>query len=270
MYSSELGRFTQPDTIIPGAGNPQAWNRYSYTLNNPVKYTDPSGHMHLKDGDQGYCKTNYCKLIKAKSISKGVSETKKLPFRYTHHLSIGFIIGTHAINIPDQSSDDFLSDADTCSIPQAAPVCAIALTERFAIMGSRSKESNFWVDLDIDYSEQFGTTLNNVNLYNYSAGEVIVQSIRIKNGLDEYLLQGPLSIRRGFGGQVGINIPVTFDKESSIDISIELKQQINIGSAVHPGPMTIYPDYSFSLPSYYAVQTFINSGKIPFVTGVIP
>ena len=33
------------NTIIPGAGNPMAWDRYAYTLNNPVKYTDPRGHM---------------------------------------------------------------------------------------------------------------------------------------------------------------------------------------------------------------------------------
>ena len=44
FYSTDVGRFLQPDTIVPGAGNPQALNRYSYTLNNPVKYTDPTGH----------------------------------------------------------------------------------------------------------------------------------------------------------------------------------------------------------------------------------
>jgi RHS repeat-associated protein len=49
-----LGRFIQPDTIIPGAGNPQAYNRYSYTTNNPVKYIDPSGHMAQVD-DGGSC-----------------------------------------------------------------------------------------------------------------------------------------------------------------------------------------------------------------------
>ncbi|WP_083755906.1 hypothetical protein [Methanosarcina acetivorans] len=27
--------------------NPQALNRYSYALNNPVKYTDPSGHIAI-------------------------------------------------------------------------------------------------------------------------------------------------------------------------------------------------------------------------------
>ncbi len=30
---------------MPGAGNPQAWNRYAYTLYNPLRYIDPSGHQ---------------------------------------------------------------------------------------------------------------------------------------------------------------------------------------------------------------------------------
>ena len=43
-YDARLGRFISADTVVPGAGNPQALNRYSYVLNSPIKYTDPSGH----------------------------------------------------------------------------------------------------------------------------------------------------------------------------------------------------------------------------------
>ncbi|MBI5877553.1 MAG: RHS repeat protein [Chloroflexi bacterium] len=43
-YDTLLGRFLSADSIVPGAGNPQALNRYSYTYNNPLKYTDPTGH----------------------------------------------------------------------------------------------------------------------------------------------------------------------------------------------------------------------------------
>jgi RHS repeat-associated protein len=43
-YHPYLGRFISADSIVPEPGNPQAWNRYSYVYNNPLKYTDPSGH----------------------------------------------------------------------------------------------------------------------------------------------------------------------------------------------------------------------------------
>jgi RHS repeat-associated protein len=47
-YSSTQGRFTSPDPLMGSARvvNPQTWNRYSYTLNNPIKYIDPDGLTH--------------------------------------------------------------------------------------------------------------------------------------------------------------------------------------------------------------------------------
>ncbi len=50
FYSADLGRFLSPDSVVPGAGNPSAsggLNRYSYVLNNPMTYTDPSGHYPI-------------------------------------------------------------------------------------------------------------------------------------------------------------------------------------------------------------------------------
>jgi RHS repeat-associated protein len=43
-YDPVLGRFISADTIVPGAGNPQAFNRYSYALNSSLVFKDPSGH----------------------------------------------------------------------------------------------------------------------------------------------------------------------------------------------------------------------------------
>jgi RHS repeat-associated protein len=43
-YDPTLGRFAQADTIIPNAGDSQAWDHYAYASNNPVRYNDPSGH----------------------------------------------------------------------------------------------------------------------------------------------------------------------------------------------------------------------------------
>ncbi len=43
-YDAALGRWAQPDTIVPNPGNPQDLNRYSYVRNNPLRYIDPTGH----------------------------------------------------------------------------------------------------------------------------------------------------------------------------------------------------------------------------------
>ena len=61
FYSPTLGRFLSADTIVPGAANPQAWNRYAYTLNNPIRYTDPTGHMVDDDSDAGCQNLHQCK-----------------------------------------------------------------------------------------------------------------------------------------------------------------------------------------------------------------
>ena len=52
-YDPTLRRFTQPDTIIPNPHNPQDLNRYTYTRNNPIRYTDPSGHKACERDCQG-------------------------------------------------------------------------------------------------------------------------------------------------------------------------------------------------------------------------
>ena len=45
FYSPKLGRFLSPDTIVPSFANPQNLNRFGYVINNPVRYTDPTGHV---------------------------------------------------------------------------------------------------------------------------------------------------------------------------------------------------------------------------------
>jgi len=48
-YDPALGRFISADTVVPEPGHPQALNRYAYVLNNPFKYTDPSGHYTYEE-----------------------------------------------------------------------------------------------------------------------------------------------------------------------------------------------------------------------------
>lgn len=54
FYSPRLGRFTQPDTLVPGRGS-QSFNRYTYVMNNPIMMIDPSGHCTRKMVRLGIC-----------------------------------------------------------------------------------------------------------------------------------------------------------------------------------------------------------------------
>lgn len=52
IYDPALGRFLQADPYVQDPLNLQSLNRYSYVLNNPLAYTDPSGYWGRRQ--QGY------------------------------------------------------------------------------------------------------------------------------------------------------------------------------------------------------------------------
>ncbi len=49
MYDPAIGRVLSPDKFVQSPGYTQSYNRYSYCMNNPLKYTDPSGWYALAD-----------------------------------------------------------------------------------------------------------------------------------------------------------------------------------------------------------------------------
>jgi RHS repeat-associated protein len=46
VYDPLLARFLNADPFIQDITDAQNYNRYSYVLNNPTKYTDPSGYVY--------------------------------------------------------------------------------------------------------------------------------------------------------------------------------------------------------------------------------
>ena len=49
-YGSMMGRMMSPDPVGGDMTNPQSLNRYSYVLNNPLRFTDPTGLYVCRDG----------------------------------------------------------------------------------------------------------------------------------------------------------------------------------------------------------------------------
>jgi RHS repeat-associated protein len=53
-YDPVIGRFMSPDSIVPDYADPQSLNRYSYVMNNPLIYTDPTGQSYEEMGDSDW------------------------------------------------------------------------------------------------------------------------------------------------------------------------------------------------------------------------
>jgi len=51
LYDPYLQRFLSPDNIVQSPENAQNYNRYSYCLNNPLMYTDPTGYDYSEWND---------------------------------------------------------------------------------------------------------------------------------------------------------------------------------------------------------------------------
>ncbi|HNN13213.1 MAG TPA: RHS repeat-associated core domain-containing protein, partial [Anaerolineales bacterium] len=78
-YDPYLNHFTQPDSIVPDPYNSQDYDRYAYARNNPLRYTDPSGHF-TEDAVLEYLMTEFIEygknatLMAKKELAKWKSD----------------------------------------------------------------------------------------------------------------------------------------------------------------------------------------------------
>ena len=75
LYDPYLQRFLSPDPMVQAPGNAQSYNRYSYCMNNPLMYTDPSGYNWKSLFG---CSTGYIK-----GTNNGVNWSKNKSLIYT-------------------------------------------------------------------------------------------------------------------------------------------------------------------------------------------
>ena len=90
LYDPAAGRFLNPDPIIQAPDNTQNLNRYTYCLNNPLRYTDENGEFIL-----GFIFGFFKGLFTGKNVFKtawktAVNETKIFAGLFTLDTKRGF------------------------------------------------------------------------------------------------------------------------------------------------------------------------------------
>lgn len=76
LYDPFVGRFLSPDPYVQDSENTQNYNRYSYALNNPLKYTDPSGELYEYDRDRQCYVNEYGERIDNSTVHKDMLRYK--------------------------------------------------------------------------------------------------------------------------------------------------------------------------------------------------
>jgi RHS repeat-associated protein len=85
-YLPEVGRFISPDSLVPDPQNPQSFNRYVYAANNPVKYSDPTGHW-------------FESFLDAAFIAYDVYDIQQNGLNWTNGLSLAADVGGLALPV---------------------------------------------------------------------------------------------------------------------------------------------------------------------------
>lgn len=99
VYDPYLGRFTSADPFIQFPHHSQSYNRYSYVLNNPLSYTDPSGHFLFTLGAIAYAAINTTLTIYqvgALFAAAGFADTLVAGGSFDQALKTGLISGVSA------------------------------------------------------------------------------------------------------------------------------------------------------------------------------
>ena len=77
FYDPVIAHFTQADSIVPQPGMSVAYDRYAYGLNNPSRYTDPTGHYVCED--LSYCNPRRTKYERNRSYQEAKRKWEALP-----------------------------------------------------------------------------------------------------------------------------------------------------------------------------------------------
>ena len=271
FYSPKLGRFLSADTIVPGYANPQNLNRFSYVTNNPLRYTDPTGHMQYEDsylttGEVCGPGDTSCNWLGNGNNSNNNDDDENEPWEYDADININVHLGSSSgLHIPEYNGDyEYNSNVpympgisssslppNPCVGPAAGVVCLMSVITSFGqSYGPTDTAPNFSVVFHVNYNESIGITMSDIQYANY-AGQAVLSGIQINND--------PIPITQSYLSTDGSYTPIqatggVHNGNNQLSIGIAIYTVINTpnGAGSLPG------SFSITLPSLVELKNFIN------------
>ena len=216
-YMPEVGRFISADTIVPEPANPQTYNRYSYALNSPVNFTDPTGH----------CTSNYeagsQDMVTCLSAWNSVAN-------YLYGAAFG---SGGSGNFPNETVSDWLANADigtlenlmesygigygyTYTSPQGYSVPALRDGEDLGSQESKAELCQYWKECYYPV-----TDYTTIFVSYYIGGKII------RDDFGNWYLNAHFSSMPSVGLMRGdINIPSSIYYKDIADLAVDQRELI--------------------------------------------
>jgi RHS repeat-associated protein len=192
-YVPGIGRFASADTIVPNPANPQSLNRYSYVRNSPLNFTDPTGHRDCEfDGNCG----------PPQPSKRPSSPSPGDPLKDFYDSGYDYNPDPERTRKGYHNGVDLGNDSDTPNDVWAIATGRVRVADNCTVCrgGGRSAEANFGV------------------------GNVVII---------EYIYDViPANIREAFGLVKGDSVYIQYQHLESIDESITVGKEVQLGDTV--------------------------------------
>ncbi len=249
-YDPALGRFAQADTLILQPGNPQSWDRYADVENNPLRYTDPSGHMVAGEWKDQACigiecyldqelsypaaqgklsesgdAVGFCSMPVARETSiRGISRVAKVS------IHTGFFMGRKSeyAHLPDYysdlPSDVVIYDPSGLYIVLMVTSTALNFSNLLPSVPIEQK-ANIFYGFTLNYYDNAGVKITDFWIESYYEDSYLRQ-VSVSDGIVDVGYQLPFSakLRTGFGSRVNLpdrDVDVYLSSSRTLTVTVQ-------------------------------------------------
>jgi hypothetical protein len=235
--------------VISSYTNSQDLNRYSYVNDNPLRYTDPTGHMRVEEagGKRGCSDLKYCRGGKPKPKAeldamrnaKKEKTTSSQPWTYSHNVEMGLQLGpVEEFFAPDYNSDDYNG------LPHS--------------WGITHTDNNFHLTFQTTYNETSGMHISEMQYSNQYDGLARIISITVNQEMiysdDAYLPSPGNGVYTPIEGKTGGN----YNGNDPVTIELTVSYLTNTGNGDYLQPVSA----KMVLPSLQNLKDFIETGQV--------